>query len=84
MLDQEKNLKKTKSRSIFNLCFRKCLNKQYAAQSRVCFSAGRAFSLEGGTEKAKNCVREEMGGGRDDKGGKGGGVFNMRKKSMYI
>lgn len=29
-------------------------------------------------------MREEMGGGRDDEGGEGGGVFNMGKKSMYI
>lgn len=33
--------------------FRKCLNKQYAAQSRVCFSAGQAFFLEGETKKAE-------------------------------
>lgn len=29
-------------------------------------------------------VREEMGGGRNDEEGKGGGVFNMGEKSMYI
>lgn len=38
----------------FNLCFRKCLNKQYAAQSRVCFSARQAFSLEAEQRKQRN------------------------------
>lgn len=67
--------------------FRKCLNKQYAAQSRVCFSAGRAFSLERGEQRKrriKSGRNRAEGGGRDDEGGKGGGVFNMGIKSMYI
>lgn len=47
MLEQ----KKKTSCSVFNLCSRKCLNKQYTAQSRVCFPAGRApGSLEQRTE----------------------------------
>lgn len=54
--------------------FAKRLNKQYTAQSRVCFSAWRSFSLEGGTEKAEMSVREEE---------KGGGYLIL-KMYMYI
>lgn len=50
----EQKIKKQQQAVVFfNLCFCKCLNKQYAAQSRVCFSAGRAFSLVGDKEKAE-------------------------------
>lgn len=64
---------------------RKCLNKQYAAQSRVCFFSRTSFlSGEGTGESEELKVREEMRGGRDNAGGKGGGVFNMGEKSMYI
>lgn len=40
------------------------------------FSAGRPFSLEGGIRESGELG---MGGGRDDVGGKGGGVFKMGK-----
>ena len=47
--------------------------------SRTSFLSGAGGNRESGGLS----VREEMGGGRDDREG-GGGVFNMGKKSMYI
>lgn len=59
MLEQKTNC------SIFNLSFffssRKCLNKQYAAQTRVCSSADELLSAEvgGGRESEELRVKGE-------------------------
>lgn len=53
--------------------FAKCLNKQYTAQSRVCFQLDDLSLWKGG--RRKQSVREEA---------KGGGVFNIEKVYVYL
>lgn len=63
--------------------FRKCLNKQYAAQSRVCFFSRTTF-LSGGGEQRKWRIRN----GRREGGmmweGKVAGYLKWEKVYVYL
>lgn len=49
------------------------------------FFSRTSFLSGGGQGESRDLrVREEMGGGRDYEGGKGGGVFKMGKVYVYL